>query len=60
MFGTDAAVAAGIRYATDLKIKGYNPIIISMSLGDDEPSPAIEKAIEYAIANGSTRRPTSR
>lgn len=52
VFGTDNAVAAGIRYATDLKIKGYAPMIISMSLGGPEPTTVIEDAINYAIANG--------
>ncbi len=52
VFGTDLAVAAGIRYATDLKIKGYSPMVISMSLGGPEPTTIIEDAINYAIANG--------
>jgi len=51
-FGTDLAVAAGIHYATELKLKGYSPMIISMSLGGDEPSDIIEDAVDYAIANG--------
>jgi len=51
-FGTDKAVAAGIYYATDLKIQGYSPMIISMSLGGPEPTVEIEAAIDYAIDNG--------
>ncbi|MEM2926229.1 MAG: S8 family serine peptidase [Candidatus Bathyarchaeia archaeon] len=52
VFGTDLMVAAGIRYATDLKLKGYSPMIISMSLGGPEPSEVIEDAINYAIEKG--------
>jgi len=52
VFGTDLAVAAGIYYATELKIKGYSPMVISMSLGGPEPSVILEDAIEYAIENG--------
>lgn len=52
VFGTDLMVAAGIRYATDLKLKGYSPMVISMSLGGPEPSDIIEDAIDYAIENG--------
>ncbi|MEM2738617.1 MAG: S8 family serine peptidase [Candidatus Bathyarchaeia archaeon] len=52
VFGTDLMVAAGIRYATELKLKGYSPMIISMSLGGPEPSDIIEEAINYAIENG--------
>jgi subtilisin family serine protease len=52
VFGTDLAVAAGIYYATELKLKGYSPMIISMSLGGPEPSDIIEDAINYAIENG--------
>ena len=33
VFGTDAMVAAGIRYATDLKLAGFSPMVINMSLG---------------------------
>lgn len=51
-FGTDPAIAAGIYYATELKGKGYSPMIISMSFGGPEPSPIIEEAIDYAIENG--------
>jgi subtilisin family serine protease len=52
VFGTDLMVAAGIYYATELKLQGYSPMIISMSLGGPEPSNVIEDAINYAIANG--------
>lgn len=52
VFGTDRAVAEGIYYATELKLKGYGPMVISMSLGSDVPTPIIETAINYAIANG--------
>jgi subtilisin family serine protease len=52
VMGTDRAVAAGIRYATDLKIAGYSPLIITMSLGGPAPSTVMSDAIDYAIANG--------
>lgn len=52
VFGTDRAVAAGIYYATDLKLQGYSPMVISMSLGGSEPSAEIENAINYATTNG--------
>jgi len=52
VFGTDNAVAAGIYYATELKMKGYSPMIISMSLGGPEPTEVIEDSIDYAIAHG--------
>ncbi len=51
-FGTDLAIAAGIRYVTELKLAGYSPMIITMSLGGPEPMPVLEEAIDYAIANG--------
>jgi len=50
-FGTDLAVAAGIRYAADLSDE-YSPMIITMSLGGDEPSQVIEDAIDYALTKG--------
>jgi subtilisin family serine protease len=51
--GTDSAIAAGIYYATELKLQGYTPMIISMSLGGPEPETTIlEEAIDYAIDNG--------
>jgi len=52
VFGTNRAVAAGIRYATDLKLAGYSPMIITMSLGGPEPDTITEDAINYAISNG--------
>lgn len=52
VFGTDLMVAAGIYYATELKLKGYSPMVISMSIGGPEPSDIIEAAINYAIENG--------
>ncbi len=52
VFGTDRAVAAGIDYATELKLKGYSPMVISMSLGDNKPSKVIENAINHSIENG--------
>jgi subtilisin family serine protease len=52
VFGTNAMVAAGINYATDLAIKGYRPMVINMSLGGGELDPAEQAAIDRAIANG--------
>jgi subtilisin family serine protease len=52
VMGTDRAVAAGIRYATDLKIKGYSPMVVTMSLGGDAPSPVMEDAVDYAVSHG--------
>ena len=52
VMGTDRAVAAGIRYATDLKIEGYSPMIITMSLGGPLPAGVIEDAIDDAIEAG--------
>lgn len=52
VFGTDAMVAAGIDYATDLAIAGYAPMIVSMSLGGPDQSTVIEAAIDRAIAEG--------
>jgi subtilisin family serine protease len=51
-FGTDPAIAEGIYYATELKLQGYSPMIISMSFGGPEPSPILETAINHAIAKG--------
>ena len=51
-FGTDSMVAAGIRYATDLKRAGYSPMVINMSLGGDALADVEKAAIDYAIANG--------
>jgi subtilisin family serine protease len=47
--GTDPMVAAGIFYIADLAETLDGPVIISMSLGGDDPSPLIEAAIDYAI-----------
>jgi len=52
VMGTDRAVAAGIEYATDLKLAGYSPMIITMSLGGPAPSAVMEEAIDYAVSNG--------
>ncbi len=52
VMGTDRAVAAGIRYATDLKLAGYSPMVITMSLGGPAPSKVMEDAINYSIENG--------
>jgi hypothetical protein len=52
VFGTDAQVAAGIRYATDLKRAGYSPMVINMSLGGSELAQIEKDAVDYAIANG--------
>ena len=45
-------VAAGIRYATDLKRAGYSPMVINMSLGGWELVQVEKDALDYAIANG--------
>lgn len=52
VMGTDRAVAAGIIYATDLKLAGYSPMIITMSLGGPAPAAVMEEAIDYAVSNG--------
>jgi subtilisin family serine protease len=52
VMGTDRAVAAGIRYATDLEIAGYSPMIITMSLGGPAPAQVMEDAIDYAVSHG--------
>lgn len=52
VFGTDAMVAAGINYATDLAIAGYHPMVINMSLGGSELAQVEQDAIDRAIANG--------
>jgi subtilisin family serine protease len=52
VFGTDAMVAAGIDYATDLAIAGYRPMVINMSLGGSALDPIEKAAIDRAIANG--------
>ncbi len=52
VFGTDAMVAAGINYATDLAIAGYKPMVINMSLGGSELADVEKAAIDRAVANG--------
>jgi subtilisin family serine protease len=52
VFGTDRAIAAGIRYVTNLKLSGYSPMVINMSLGGPGLSDILKDAIDYAIANG--------
>ncbi|MCJ7798123.1 MAG: S8 family serine peptidase [Thermoleophilia bacterium] len=52
VMGTDRAVAAGIIYATDLKVAGYSPMIITMSLGGPTPATVMSDAIDYAVSNG--------
>ncbi len=52
VFGTDRMIAAGIDYATDLKLQGYSPMVISMSLGSSQPDDLMKAAIDRAIANG--------
>jgi len=52
VMGTDRAVAAGIRYATDLKMAGYSPMIITMSLGGPSPASVMSDAIDYAVSHG--------
>jgi subtilisin family serine protease len=51
-FGTDAMVAAGIEYVTDLAVAGYKPMVINMSLGGPSLSDGEKAAIDRAIANG--------
>ena len=51
-FGTSGMIAAGIRYATGLKLAGYSPMVINMSLGGPGLDPEEKAAIDYAIANG--------
>lgn len=52
VFGTDAMVAAGINYVTDLAIAGYKPMVINMSLGGDALASVVQEAIDRAIVNG--------
>jgi len=52
VFGTDAMIAAGINYVTDLAIAGYRPMVINMSLGGPELADVEKAAIDRAIANG--------
>jgi subtilisin family serine protease len=52
VFGTSAMVAAGIRYATDLKLAGFSPMVINMSLGGSALEDVEKAALDYAISNG--------
>ena len=52
VYGTDLMVAAGINYIADLAESEGIKIVISMSLGDPEPSKPIRDAINHAIGNG--------
>ena len=52
VFGTSEMIAAGIRYATNLKLAGFSPMVINMSLGGDALDPVEKSAIDYAIDNG--------
>ena len=52
VFGTDEMIAAGIRYATNLKLAGFSPMVINMSLGGSELDAVEKSAIDYAIDNG--------
>jgi subtilisin family serine protease len=52
VFGTSAMIAAGIRYATNLKLAGFSPMVINMSLGGSELEPVEKEALDYAIDNG--------
>lgn len=51
-FGTDSMIAAGIRYATDLKLAGFSPMVINMSLGGPVLAGVVKDAIDYATSNG--------
>lgn len=48
--GTDAMIAAGIRYVADLELDGR--VVINMSLGGPSRSAEIEAAVDYAIDKG--------
>ena len=52
VFGTSEMIAAGIRYATNLKLAGFSPMVINMSLGGSALEPVEKAAIDYAISNG--------
>jgi subtilisin family serine protease len=52
VFGTDEMVAAGINYATDLAIAGYQPMVVNMSLGGSELGDVEKAAIDRAVENG--------
>src|SRR4030095_8235315 len=46
-FGTDEMVAAGIRYATNLKLAGFSPMVMNMSLGGPALAAVEKSAIDY-------------
>jgi subtilisin family serine protease len=50
--GTNAMIAAGIYYITDLAKDLDGPVIINMSLGGSSSSSLINDAIDYAIKKG--------
>lgn len=52
VFGTDAMVAAGIHYVTDLAEAGYTPMVINMSLGGPELTQLEQAALDRAIDAG--------
>jgi subtilisin family serine protease len=52
VFGTSEMIAAGIRYVANLKLAGFSPMVINMSLGGPALDPIEKEAIDYAIANG--------
>ncbi len=52
VLGTDATVAAGIQYATDLAESGYRPMVINLSLGAGVLGSAAQAAVDRAIAAG--------
>jgi subtilisin family serine protease len=52
VFGTNEMIASGIRYATNLKLAGFSPMVINMSLGGSELDAVEEEALKYAISNG--------
>lgn len=52
VFGTDAMIAAGIDYVTELAERGYRPMVINMSLGGSELAQVEKDAIDRAIAAG--------
>jgi len=53
-FGTSAAIAAGIDYATSLAQRGYRPMVVNLSLGglSGQVDPIEQAAIDRAIAAG--------
>lgn len=53
-FGWSSMIAAGIVYATDLKLNqlGGAPLVINLSLGGSRLDPVEQAAIDYATANG--------